>query len=130
LPEVFRVASPDFDQITVIACNMMYFKDFCAVGQGASDVLVRRGLVASDGHEGEEPEAQRFGVDLSAIASDHSPGFELADPLQHSRGGKPDRPGDFSLGFPGVRLELVENLEVYGIERSFKSHLNRIIVAC
>ena len=115
---MLRVTCADFDQVAVIAGNMMHFKHFGAVRKGSRDVLVGRGVVAPDSNEREEPEAESLRVDLGTIASDHTPSFELANPLENSRWGQPHRPGDVDLCFAGIRLELIQDLEIDGIEVS------------
>jgi hypothetical protein len=117
--EVLRVTCADFDQIAVIAGNMMHFKHFGAVRKGSRDVLVRRGVVAADSNEREKREAESLRVDLCTVAADHTPSFELANPLENRRGGQTDRTGDVDLCFAGIRLELIQDLEIDGIEVSF-----------
>jgi hypothetical protein len=119
VPEVLRVSCPDLDQIAVIACNMMHFKHFGAVSKGSGNVLIGRGLVATDRDEREESEAESFRVDLGAVAADHTSSFELANPLENRRRCQPHRTGDVDLCFAGIRLELIQDLEVDGIEGSF-----------
>ena len=113
------ISCADLDQIAVVACNMMHFKHFGAVRKGSRDVLVGRGVVAPDSNEREEPEAESLRVDLGTVAADHTPSFELANPLENRRGGQTDRTGDVDLCFAGIRLELIQDLEIDGIEVSF-----------
>ena len=115
---MLRVTCADFDQVAVIAGNMMHFKHFGAVSKGARDVLIGRDVVAADGDEREEPEAESFRVDLCAVAANHTSSFELANPLENRRGGQTDRTGDVDLSFAGIRLELIQDLEIDGIEVS------------
>ena len=116
---MLRVSCPDLDQIAVVACNMMHFKHFRAVSKGSGNVLIGRGLVAADRDERQESEAESFRVDLCAVAANHTSSFELANPLENSRWGQPHRPGDVDLCFAGIRLELIQDLEIDGIEGSF-----------
>jgi len=116
--EVLRVTCADFDQVAVIAGNMMHFKHFGAVRKGSRDILVGRGIVAADRDERQESEAQSFRVHLSSVAADHTSSFELANPLENRRGGQTDRTGDVNLCFAGIRLELIQDLEIDGIEVS------------
>jgi len=119
VPEVLRIPCANFDQIAIIARNMMHFKHFCAVSEGSSDVLVGRSIVAADRDKRQESEAQSLRVHLSAVAADHTSSFELANPLENRRRGQPHRTGDVDLCFAGIRLELIQDLEIDGIEGSF-----------
>ncbi len=70
---MLRVTCADFDQIAVIAGNMMHFEHFGAVREGSRDVLVGRGVVAADSNEREEPEAESLRVDLCTVAAEPHP---------------------------------------------------------
>ena len=61
------VARPHFDQVAVVAGDVMDFEDFrdCAPSD-IRDAILGAGLVAADGDEGEEPEAERPGIDRAA----------------------------------------------------------------
>ena len=113
------ISCADLDQIAVVACNMMHFKHFGAISKGSGDVLIGRGLVAADRDECQKGEPESFRVDLCAVAANHTSSFELANPLENSRWGQPHRPGDVDLCFAGIRLELIQDLEIDGIEGSF-----------
>ena len=116
---MLRVPCANFDQIAVVAGNMMHFKHFGAVSKGARDVLIGRSFVTADGNEREECEAESLRVDLSAVAADYPSSFELANSLENRRGCQPYRTGDVDLCFAGIRLELIQDLEIDGIEGSF-----------
>ena len=120
------IPRPYFDQVTVVAGHVMDLEHFGAIRQRAGYALIGQGLIAADGDECEQPEAEGLGIDLRAIAADDAPGFELADPFEDRRGGEADRTGDIHLGFARVRLELIEDLEVDWVEGSLCRH-NRIL---
>ena len=116
---MLRVPCSNFDQITVVTGNMMHLKHFGAVSKGARDVLIGRDVVAADGDEREEPEAESFRVDLGAVAADDTSCLELANSLENRRGSQPYRTCDVDLCFASIGLELIQDLKINGIEGSF-----------
>ena len=106
----------------------MHLQHLGTVRERAGDALVGRCLVASDRDKGEQRQPKSLGIDLRAVATDDAAGFELPDALEDRGGRQADRAGDVRLGFTRIRLELIEDLEVDGIECSLGSH-NRIISA-
>jgi hypothetical protein len=115
-----------FDEIAVIARNMMDFKDFGAVRERLGNRLVRRSLVTPDGNERKQAQPERFGVDLRAITPDDAPRFELSDTLEHRGWGQAHGASNIDLSFSGIRLKLIEDLKIYRVESLFDRH-DRII---
>jgi hypothetical protein len=123
---VLCVSRANLDQVAVFTRNVMDLQHFRAIGERLGYALIGRGLVAPDRDECKQTQAKSLRVDLRTIAANDASRFEFPDPLENSRWGQPNRAGNIDLGFAGVCLKLVENLEIYRIESSFGCH-NRII---
>ena len=121
------VVRAHLDEIAVVAGNVVDLEHLGELGQRLSDPILGAGLVAANGHEGEQSEAQGLGIDLGGVAAEGAPGFELADPLEHRRRGESDDPGNLYLRLAGVGLEEVEDLEVGVVERSVVLHNTAIM---
>ena len=75
------VVRAHFDEITVVAGDVMDLEYFGELGQRLRDPILGPGFVAADRHEGEQPQAKGLGIDLGGVAAEDATGLELADPL-------------------------------------------------
>jgi hypothetical protein len=71
-----------FDEITVVAGDVMDLEYFGELGQRLRDPILGPGFVAADRHEGEQPQTKGLGIDLSGVSAEDASGLELANPLQ------------------------------------------------
>ena len=122
MPEVLGVARAHFDEVAVVAGDVVDFEDFGQLRQRLGDAVLGSGLVAADGDEGEQPQAERLGIDLGGVAPERAAGFELANPFQHRRRRQADGPRNLYLRLAGVVLQELENLQVDVVERSVVLH--------
>ena len=102
---MFGVVRADFDQIAVVAGDVMHLEDFRKLGKCLGNPVLGARLVASDGNEGQQPEAERLGIDLGGVALERTAGFELANPFEDCGRCQTDGARDLDLGFASVCLE-------------------------
>ena len=121
------IACANFDEIAVLAGDMMDLEDLRAVGEQTAHVVVSERLLALNRDEGKHPLINDVRIDLRRIAFDHSASFELPDPFEDGGRRQTDIPGDVGLGFPGVCLKNLDNTEVNCVDYSAGSHNIRII---
>jgi len=121
---MLRIARADFDQVAVLARDVMQFEHLGQFHERLSDAVVRLGigLVASHRHERKQTEPERPRVHLGAVPLDHSSSFQLADALEHGGWREPDGAGDVHLGFAGIGLKPLEYLKVCRIEGFVEGH--------
>ncbi len=76
------VVRAHFDEITVVAGDVMDLEDFGELGQRLRDPILGPGFVAADRHEREQPQAEGLADRLGGVSAEDATGLELADPLQ------------------------------------------------
>src|SRR5262249_55534475 len=118
LSEVLGVARADFNQVTVVASDVMHLENFREIYQRLRNTVIRIGtaVITSHSHEGEQAKADGPRIYLRAVPLKDAPRFELADSFEDSRRGEANGPGDVDLGFPSIRLEALDDLQVRWIE--------------
>lgn len=121
------IACANFDEIAVIAGDMVDLEDLGAVGEQTAHVVVPERFLAPDRDEGKHPLIDNVRINLRRIAFDDPPSFELPDPFKDGGRCQPDVPGDVGLGFPGVCLKNLGNAEVNSVDYSANGHNIRII---
>lgn len=121
------IARANFDQIAVLAGDMVDLEHLSAVREQSAHVVVPEWFLTPDRDEGERPLVDDVRIDLRRIAFDDTASFELPDPFKDGRRRQPDVAGDIGLGFPGVCLKNLGNTEVYCVDYSASSHNERII---
>ena len=77
------VACADLDQVAIVAGDMVRFENFGKLREGAGNAILRTGLIASNGNEGEQAQAEGFRVDVCRVALEDAAGFELPDSLEN-----------------------------------------------
>lgn len=125
--KMLGVPRANFDQIAVLARDMMDFEHFRQPRQLAGDVVVARRLLAANSDEGEHAAIDDPRIDVGGIASNDPPRLEFSEPLQNGRRRQPDGAGDIHLRLPRIRLENLKNLNIYVVYCSVNWQHNRIL---
>src|SRR5260221_3516154 len=128
LTDVFRVAGPDLEQVTVVAGHMVQLEDFRALRQRVRDAVVAGRLLAADGDERQHGLLELPRIDQGRVALDDPTAFQLPDTLQDSRRGQTDNPGDVGLRYSGVFLQKIQYCGVCFVNHSVLGYLYRIYI--
>ena len=91
------VARPDFEEVAVVAGDVMHFQHFGTLGERVRDRFVSGSLCATDRDERQHPLLDRIWVDERRVAFYNTPALQLPYPLEHCRGRQSDGSGNVCL---------------------------------
>lgn len=106
------VSRADFDQVTVVAGNVMNLEDLRKLGERLRNAILGASLVAANGNVREEAEAKYLGIHYRGVTLQRASGLELPNALEHCGRRQADGAGYLNLCLAGVGLKEVEDLQV------------------
>jgi hypothetical protein len=113
--EVGHVEGCDLEEEIVAAGQMMALADFFEGGEKFEESVVV-GAGGTEADEGDDLEAEGFGIDACGVAKDNAGVLKLAKPLGGGGGGEADAARELGDGEAGVGLKFVEELSSTGVE--------------
>jgi len=113
--EVGHVEGGDLEEEVVAAGEVMALADLFEGGEEFEEAMVV-GAGGSEADEGDDLEAEGFGIDACGVAKDNAGVLKLAKPLGGGGGGEADAARELGDGEAGVGLKFVEELSSTGVE--------------